>query len=138
MGTMLRHYITLACRHANRGCVIVMLIVSATWVLQAQTGWGIGTLSVVSSATGPDVTMCSSGSCRGDTWKDVPGLSTAVYSYAGDNLAITVTAEIHSSTDVALRALVDGATSSPNVVTFKQAGDTFDGVRSFTFVQQNL
>lgn len=97
-----------------------------------------GGLSVVSAVSGV-VSMCAPGrACGGDVWKDVPGLSTSVHSRAGDNLAISVSAEIMAPANVMFRALVDGTPASPSDVVFKLAGDYFDGVRSFTFVRGNV
>lgn len=91
----------------------------------------MGNLSLVSPPSGPEISSSPSG------WNDVPGLSTAVYSRSGDNLEITVTAEVDASGRVFFRALVDGAAALPDDVVYKWPGDFFDGVRSFTFIKKN-
>lgn len=92
----------------------------------------VGNLSIVAPPEGPPVSNSPG------IWVDVPGLSTGVYSHAGDNLAITVSAEIFTASSVWLRALVDGEPVAPSDVVFKQGGENFDGVRSFTFVKNNV
>lgn len=92
----------------------------------------MGNLSLVSPPSGPEISSSPSG------WNDVPGLSTAVYSRSGDNLEITVTAEVYGEGRVFFRALVDGGAASPDDVVYKSPGDFFDGVRSFTFIKKNL
>src|SRR4051812_34669662 len=48
----------------------------------------MGNLLLVGPLSGPSIPSSPSG------WNDVPGLSGAVYSRSGDNLEITITAEI--------------------------------------------
>ena len=91
-----------------------------------------GNLSVVSPAEGPPVAN------RPGVWVDVPGLATAVQSRAGDNLEITVSAETYTTGRVFLSAMVDGGSSAPGDVIFKQGGEDFDGTRSFTFIGKNV
>jgi hypothetical protein len=100
--------------------------------LTISTDNPVGNLLLVSPPSAPEVPSSPSG------WHDVPGLSTAVYSRAGDSLEITVTAEIVAPVSAWLRALVDGTAAAPDDVVYKLAGDFYDGVRSFTFVKQNV
>lgn len=92
----------------------------------------VGNLALISPQSGPDIPISPKG------WNDVPGLNGLVYSRAGDNLEIAVTAEINGPGTVHLRALVDGAAAAPSDVAYKFTGDVFDGVRSFTFVKQQV
>ena len=72
-------------------------------------------------------------------WHVVPGLSTGIASSAGDNLAITVSAEMYQQGgSVWFRALVDGVPAEPSDVVFKTGAVKFDGVRSFTFVKRGV
>lgn len=72
-------------------------------------------------------------------WAAVPGLSTGVACQDGDDLEITVSAEVYQpSGTVWLRALVDGQPAQPSDIAFKAGSVNFDGVRSFTFVQPNV
>lgn len=89
----------------------------------------LGNLSVVAPPEGPPVSSVPG------QWVNVPGLSTAVHSGPGDNLAITVSAEAFGTSGVLVRALVDGETGAPRDVIF---GANWDGVRSFTFVKNNV
>jgi hypothetical protein len=85
--------------------MVGLLATPAPQGLQALTIYSnnaVGNLSLVSPPSGPEVPSSPSG------WNDVPGLSTAVYIRSGDNLEITVTAEIDAPGTVWLRALVDG------------------------------
>jgi M6 family metalloprotease-like protein len=76
---------------------------------------------------------------RLNRWAAVDGLATAVMCRAGDNLEITVSAEIYQATgSVWMRAVVDGIVAQPSDVQFKTGNLEFDGVRSFTFVQPNM
>src|SRR6188474_2299358 len=71
-------------------------------------------------------------------WAPVRGLATGIGSVAGDNLEITVSAEMYQpGGSLWLRALVDGRVAEPSDVQFKTGNENFDGVRSFTFVQEN-
>ncbi len=70
-------------------------------------------------------------------WSPVPGLATAIASNIGDSLEITVSAEVYQSGGaVWMRALLDGRVVHPSDVQFKAGSTEFDGVRSFTFVEQ--
>jgi hypothetical protein len=72
-------------------------------------------------------------------WHAVPGLSTGIASSVGDNLAITVSAEMYQQGgSVWFRALVDGVPAEPSDVVFKTGAVKFDGVRSFTFVKRGV
>ena len=72
-------------------------------------------------------------------WAPIPGLATAIGSVQGDNLEITVSAEMYQpGGSVWLRAVVDGKAAEPSDVQFKDGNVEFDGVRSFTFVQPNV
>lgn len=76
---------------------------------------------------------------RLNRWATVEGLATAVMCRAGDNLEITVSAEVYQATgSVWMRAVVDGLVAKPSDVQFKTGNVEFDGVRSFTFVQPNM
>ena len=76
---------------------------------------------------------------RLDVWNAVPGLSTGIACSAGDNLEITVSAEMYQATgSIWFRALVDGEVAEPSDVVFKSGAVNFDGVRNFTFVKQNI
>jgi hypothetical protein len=70
-------------------------------------------------------------------WNSVPGLSSGVASSEGDNLEITVSAEMYQpGGSVWFRALVDGEVAEPSDVVFKSGTVEFDGVRTFTFVKR--
>lgn len=72
-------------------------------------------------------------------WAPVKGLATGIGSVDGDNLEITVSAEMYQAGgSVWLRALVDGRVAEPSDVLFKSGNVNFDGVRSFTFVQEGV
>jgi M6 family metalloprotease-like protein len=72
-------------------------------------------------------------------WAPVPGLATAIGSVSGDNLEITVSAEVYQNGgSVWLRAMVDGRVAQPSDVQFKSGSVNFDGVRSFTFVEEGV
>ena len=72
-------------------------------------------------------------------WAPVKGLATGIGSVDGDNLEITVSAEMNQpGGNVWLRALVDGRAVQPSDVLFKSGNVNFDGVRSFTFVQEGM
>lgn len=72
-------------------------------------------------------------------WAPVEGLATGIGSVDGDNLEITVSAEMFQpGGSVWLRALVDGRVAQPSDVLFKSGDVNFDGVRSFTFVQEGV
>jgi M6 family metalloprotease-like protein len=71
-------------------------------------------------------------------WSIIPGLSTNVYSRAGDDLEITISAEMISTGQVQVRALVDLVPAEPSSVIFKSGSQNFDGARSFTFVIRNV
>ena len=76
---------------------------------------------------------------RLNVWAPVEGLSTGVSSADGDDLEITVSAEmIQPGGSVWLRALVDGKVAKPSDVVFKSGNANFDGVRSFTFVEEGV
>lgn len=76
---------------------------------------------------------------RLDVWNTVPGLSTGVSSSAGDNLEITVSAEMYQAGGgVWFRALVDGEVAQPSDIMFKSGTVNFDGVRCFTFVKPDV
>src|SRR5687768_7671546 len=123
-------------RKSLRSAAVALLFSTS---LAAEIAPSNGGLSLVSPASGPNIAMCLQGRpCRGDVWYDVPGLSTRVYSRTGDNLTITVTAEIYAPDTVWLRALVDGSSVLPTDVTFKTTSSFSDGVRSFTFVKDNM
>nr|WP_156133653.1 hypothetical protein [Massilia sp. JS1662] len=92
----------------------------------------VGNLSAVAPPEGPPVSSVPG------QWVNVPGLSMAVQSGAGDNLAITVSAEVYTTSVVWVRALVDGETGAPGDVIFKMGGENWDGVRSFTFLKNNV
>lgn len=67
----------------------------------------------------------------------MPGLSSGVASSEGDNLEITVSAEMYQpGGSVWFRALVDGEVAEPSDVVFKSGTVEFDGVRTFTFVKR--
>jgi M6 family metalloprotease-like protein len=89
----------------------------------------LGNQSVLSPAEGPPITIAKTGA-----WITVPGLSTAVFSHRGDNLAIAVSAEMTGVATVWMRALVDGQPAAPSDVKFKIGAENFDGTRAFTFV----
>ena len=89
----------------------------------------VGTVSVVAPPEAAPVKN------NPGVWTLVPGLGTAVYSRAGDNLEITVTAEVIATGTVWFRSLVDGSAAQPTDVHFKMGSVSFDGTRSFTFVQ---
>jgi hypothetical protein len=73
---------------------------------------------------------------RLDVWNFVPGLSSGVASSDGDNLEITVSAEMYQpGGSVWFRAMVDGEVAEPSDVVFKSGSVNFDGVRNFTFVK---
>jgi len=64
-------------------------------------------------------------------------LSSGVASSDGDNLEITVSAEMYQAGgSVWFRALVDGEVADPSDVVFKSGSVKFDGVRCFTFIKQ--
>lgn len=93
----------------------------------------VANLCVVAPAEGP------LRHARLHVWHEVPGLSTAISSSAGDNLEISVCAEMwQQGGSVWFRALVDGEPVEPSDVVFKTGATMFDGVRSFTFVQSNV
>lgn len=72
-------------------------------------------------------------------WAPVKGLATGIGSVDGDNLEITVSAEMYQAGgSVWLRALVDGRVAQPSDVLFKSGNVKFDGVRSFTFVHEGM
>ena len=76
---------------------------------------------------------------RLNVWAPVEGLATGINSLDGDNLEITVSAEMYQAGgSVWLRALVDGRVAQPSDVLFKSGNVNFDGVRSFTFVQEGV
>ena len=89
----------------------------------------LGNQSVLSPAEGPPITITKT-----RAWITVPGLSTAVFSHRGDNLAISVSAEMFGTATVWMRALVDGQPAAPSDVKFKIGAENFDGTRAFTFV----
>jgi M6 family metalloprotease-like protein len=91
----------------------------------------VGNMSVVSPPEGPPVSNTPG------LWAAVPGLSTLVQSRSGDNLEITVSAEVYTTAAVWLRAVVDGQPQEPDVV-FKAGGENWDGIRSFNFVKKNV
>src|SRR5690349_4468707 len=64
------------------------------------------------------------------------GMSAVVWSRAGDNLEIDVSADISAIGSVWLRVLVDGVVAQPSDVLFKNGGS--GGVRSFRFVTSNV
>ena len=69
----------------------------------------------------------------------MPGLCTGVATTDGDNLEITVSAEMYQAGgSVWFRALVDGEVAEPSDVMFKSGSVNFDGVRCFTFIKQNV
>jgi hypothetical protein len=73
---------------------------------------------------------------RLDVWNSIPGLSSGVASSEGDNLEITVSAEMYQKGgSVWFRALVDGEVAEPSDVVFKSGSVEFDGIRTFTFVK---
>jgi M6 family metalloprotease-like protein len=93
-------------------------------------GNALGSLSVVAPLEAAPV------EARLHVWTPVPGLSTGVASLEGDNLEITVSAEMYQpGGGVWFRAVVDGKVAQPSDVLFKSGSVNFDGVRSFTFVQ---
>lgn len=71
-------------------------------------------------------------------WSQIPGLSTGVWSRAGDALEITVSGESFDAQNLWLRAVVDGVVASPSFVRFRTTADTRGGSRTFTFVQTNV
>jgi hypothetical protein len=72
-------------------------------------------------------------------WNVVPGLCTGVATTDGDNLEITVSAEMYQAGgSVWFRSLVDGEVAEPSDVMFKSGSVNFDGVRCFTFIKQNV
>lgn len=72
-------------------------------------------------------------------WAPVPGLSTGVASLEGDDLEITVSAEVYQAGGaIWFRALVDGQPAQPTDVAFKAGDVNFDGIRCFTFVQPGV
>jgi len=89
----------------------------------------VGTVSVVAPPEAAPVKN------NPGVWILVPGLATSVYSRGGDNLEITVTAEMIANGTVWFRSLVDGSAAQPTDVHFKMGSANFDGTRSFTFVQ---
>ncbi|WP_437742217.1 EF-hand domain-containing protein [Sorangium sp. So ce1504] len=93
----------------------------------------VGNLSVLSPAEGAPYAIATK-----SAWTSAPGLSSAVYSHAGDNLEISFSAEIYATNTVWLRALVDGAPVSPSDVKIKMGSENFDGTRSFTFVKSGV
>jgi M6 family metalloprotease-like protein len=77
--------------------------------------------------------------CRLHVWAPVSGLSTGVDSQSGDDLEITVSAEVYQpGGTIWFRALVDGLPAEPSDVAFKAGNVNFDGVRSFTFVRSGV
>jgi M6 family metalloprotease-like protein len=76
---------------------------------------------------------------RLNVWAPVPGLSSGVSSQQGDDLEITVSAEVYQpGGTIWFRAVVDGHPAQPSDVAFKSGDVNFDGIRSFTFVQPNV
>jgi M6 family metalloprotease-like protein len=71
-------------------------------------------------------------------WTQIPGLSTGIWSRAGDALEITVSGESFDAQNLWLRAVVDGVVASPSFVRFRTTADTRGGSRSFTFVHTNV
>jgi M6 family metalloprotease-like protein len=95
--------------------------------------YGTGSISAVAPRETAPV------NARLGVWHAVTGLSTGVASVAGDNLEITVSAEMYQPGGaVWFRALVDGNVAQPSDVQFKAGSENFDGIRSFTFVQPNV
>ena len=91
-----------------------------------------GGLSVVGQPSWVEATS------RPGVWTDIPGLSSGVYANDGDDLAITVTAEMAAPGMVWVRAIVDEAVGQPSDVAFKFGGVALTGVHSFTFVQPDV
>jgi M6 family metalloprotease-like protein len=111
-------------------CTLALL--AGSGLLYAQND-GTGSVSVVAPKEAAPV------SARLGVWTSTPGLSTGVASAAGDNLEIAVSAEMYQPGGaVWFRALVDGKVAQPSDVQFKAGSETFDGIRSFTFIQPNV
>src|SRR5215470_18695565 len=110
----------------------VLVLIAGAGNLMAQN-YGAGSLSVFAPPEAAPV------NARLGVWTPIPGLSSGVASLAGDNLEITVSAEMYQpGGTVWFRALVDGNVAQPSDVAFKAGSENFDGVRSFTFVQPNV
>jgi M6 family metalloprotease-like protein len=74
-----------------------------------------------------------------DRWTTIDALSGVAHAHAGDSLEVGVSAEIQTNTNAFFRALIDGKPASPSDTLFEWADtNTWDGVRSFRFVQSNL
>jgi M6 family metalloprotease-like protein len=110
----------------------VIMFTAGAEPLMAQN-YGAGSLSVYAPPEAAPV------NARLGVWTPIPGLSTGVASVDGDNLEITVSAEMYQpGGTVWFRALVDGKVAQPSDVAFKAGSENFDGVRSFTFVQPGV
>src|SRR5262245_27205339 len=120
-------------KHVGYGCLLwVLILIVGAGNLMAQN-YGAGSLSVFAPPEAAPV------NARLGVWTPIPGLSSGVASLAGDNLEITVSAEMYQpGGTVWFRALVDGNVAQPSDVAFKAGSENFDGVRSFTFVQPNV
>ena len=110
----------------------VLILIAGAGNLMAQN-YGAGSLSVFAPPEAAPV------NARLGVWTPILGLSSGVASLAGDNLEITVSAEMYQpGGTVWFRAMVDGNVAQPSDVAFKAGSENFDGVRSFTFVQPNV
>jgi M6 family metalloprotease-like protein len=93
-----------------------------------------GNLSIVTPPESPWV-----GNPRDNGWNTIDALSGLAHAHDGDSLEIVVSAEIQATSNVWLRALVDGKEALPSDTLFEWADTgTWDGVRSFRFVQEKL
>jgi hypothetical protein len=73
-------------------------------------------------------------------WRTIDALSGLAHAHQGDSLEISVSAELETpNSDVFFRALVDGKVAAPTDTLFEPTdAGTWDGVRSFRFVQTDL
>lgn len=103
----------------------------APQALQVEAENALGNLAVV----GPFERAVRS---NPGVWAQVPGLSTGVWSRAGDALEITVSGESFDAQNLWLRVVVDGLVASPAFVRFRTTADTRGGSRTFTFVHASV
>ncbi|AUX38730.1 uncharacterized protein SOCE26_001080 [Sorangium cellulosum] len=106
-------------------------LAGASDALSVSVPSSVGDVVVVSPADGSIVES------EPGLWVPVPGLSGAIVTEAGDDLAITLSAEMLGSEGASVRARVDGDTVVSSTL-FKAAGEGRDDVRAFTFVAPGL
>jgi M6 family metalloprotease-like protein len=103
----------------------------ASDALSVSVPSSVGDVVTVSPADGSSVES------EPGLWVPIPGLSGAIVTEAGDDLAITLSAEMLGSDGASVRARVDGDTVASSTL-FKAAGEGRDDVRAYTFVAPGL